>query len=240
MGKQPELWDPLTGETRAAALLEENSGLKNGPNREIPISQNGPQRLWVRLAPHGSLFVVLREGGAGRVQAKASGKNWMEPREVLNMAGPWEVTFDPAMSGMDKPVAFPDLASWSGREEPGIRFYSGAAVYAKFFDWEKPAPEGRVWLDLGAVADVAEVSLNGKDCGVAWTPPFRIEITGKLRRGANALEVKVANTWANRLLGDRGLPPAQRKTWTNAPDRPENASLLPAGLLGPVKVLVSP
>jgi hypothetical protein len=80
--------------------------------------------------------------------------------------------------------------------------------------------------------------LNGKDCGTAWTSPFRVEITSALRRGANTLEIRVANTWNNRLVGDRGVSPSKRKTWTNAPDRSENNPLLRAGLLGPVTVLI--
>jgi len=221
---QPELWDPVTGGVAVAAAFQEVEG-----RIALPL----------RLASHGSVFVVLRKADRPPVSSGVGG-NWIDPQPAMTLAGAWQVAFDPEMSGFGRPLTFLDLASWTAREEPGIRYYSGAAVYTKVFDWDKPVLETRVWLDLGGVADMASVTLNGKDCGVAWTPPFRVEITGKLRRGANTLEVRVSNTWANRLLGDRGLPPAQRQTWTNAPERPENASLLPAGLLGPVKILSLP
>jgi hypothetical protein len=156
------------------------------------------------------------------------------------ITGPWQVAFDPAMSGTDKPVTFSQLASWTTRDEPGIRHYSGTAAYTKTFEWNESASTNRVWIDLGRIANIARVTLNGHDCGVVWTPPFRAEITHALRGGANALEICVANTWSNRLAGDRALPPVERKTWTTAPDRPANAPLLPAGLLGPVTLLVHP
>jgi len=74
---------------------------------------------------------------------------------------------------------------------------------------------------------------------VAWTPPYRVEITGAVRSGSNDLEVRVTNTWANRLIGDQALPESQRVTWTSAPDRLGRGPLLRAGLLGPVRIMTS-
>jgi len=95
----------------------------------------------------------------------------------------------------------------------------------------------QVWLDFGRVADLAEVTVNGVACGVAWTPPYRVEITAALRVGGNQLRVDVTNTWFNRLALDRTLPEEQRLTWTTAPERTAGKPLLAAGLLGPVTLL---
>jgi hypothetical protein len=56
------------------------------------------------------------------------------------------------------------------------------------------------------VNDIATVTLNGKRLGVVWTAPWRIDITGAVVAGTNQLEVAVANTWANRLIGDEEEP----------------------------------
>ncbi|MGH9447918.1 MAG: glycosylhydrolase-like jelly roll fold domain-containing protein, partial [Terriglobia bacterium] len=98
----------------------------------------------------------------------------------------------------------------------------------------------RVFLDLGDVKDVAEVRLNGKKIGIAWTWPFRVEITPAVHAGKNRLEIDVVNLWPNRMIGDSLLPPEKRFTETNISiyyDRKKPQKLLPSGLLGPVTVL---
>jgi len=71
---------------------------------------------------------------------------------------------------------------------------------------------------------------------VAWTYPYRVNISKALKQGKNELKIEVTNTWANRLTGDQALPEKDRITWTNAPYRLDN-KLLPAGLLGTVKLV---
>ncbi|MDG1356897.1 MAG: hypothetical protein P8P36_01740, partial [Akkermansiaceae bacterium] len=89
--------------------------------------------------------------------------------------------------------------------------------------------------DLGALSCIARVRLNGKDLGVVWTAPWRIEITDAVLPEGNKLEIKVANHWLNRIIGDEQLPPEQRFTQTNVESK--NSKLQPAGLLGPVRIM---
>ena len=84
---------------------------------------------------------------------------------------------------------------------------------------------------------MARVKVNGQDCGIAWHPPFRVEITGAVRTGVNALEVQVANQWPNRMIGDAALPAEKRFTWSSWEPFKPNTPLLPSGLLGPVSIL---
>ena len=53
---------------------------------------------------------------------------------------------------------------------------------------------------------MAEPKLNGQALGTLWKPPFRVDVTGAVKPGANALEVKVINLWINRMIGDEQLP----------------------------------
>ena len=51
--------------------------------------------------------------------------------------------------------------------------------------------------------NLAEVSVNGKALGILWKAPFRVDVTGALKPGANTLEIRVTNLWVNRLIGDQ-------------------------------------
>ena len=153
------------------------------------------------------------------------------------------MTFDPKWGGPDKPVAFSSLDDWSKREEDGIRYYSGTAVYEKTFDVPS-VPAKEICLDLGSVAVMAEVTLNGKSLGVTWCPPWQVTIpTGALRQTENKLEIKVVNLWPNRLIGDSRLPKEKRVaqlTESGNQFYKPDALLLTSGLLGPVRIISEP
>ncbi|MFA5810435.1 MAG: glycosyl hydrolase, partial [Thermoleophilia bacterium] len=147
-----------------------------------------------------------------------------------SIEGSWEISFDPKWmedrSQKSTKFTFDKLDDWSKRSEDGIKYYSGTATYRKTFSFPvitdsklqtsnnlqseilnlKSPQARRLWLDLGKVAVVAEVRLNGKDLGVLWKPPFRVDVTDALKTGDNKLEIKVTNLWVNRLIGDEQLP----------------------------------
>lgn len=83
---------------------------------------------------------------------------------------------------------------------------------------------------------MASVKLNGQDLGTVWTAPWHVNARSALKAGANVLEIRVANLWPNRLIGDAGLPPEKRVTWTTWNPFKKGTALLPSGLLGPVRV----
>ncbi|MFD2720627.1 glycosyl hydrolase [Hymenobacter monticola] len=222
-GRKPELWDAVTGETRPASAWK---------------TENGRTLLPLHLDRNGSVFVVFREPSTQT--GTHAGVNWTETRPVQTLNGAWQVRFDPTMGGPAQPVAFAQLTDWSKHPNAAISHYSGTAEYSQTFKW-KPAKgtQQRVWLELGQLANIAEVQLNGKPCGIAWTAPYRLDITDAIRKGDNELRILVTNTWANRLIGDQSLPPEKRLTQTTAASPAANKPLLPAGLLGPVRLSTS-
>lgn len=222
-GRQPELWDPVTSETRLAQDWQ---------------TENGRTRLPVRLNRNESVFVVFRVSTTQ--QATHTGRNWTDVLPLQAMTGPWQVSFDTKAGGPVQPVIFEELTDWSKNSDAAIRHYSGTAEYTKTFRWkQRKRRQQRVWLELGQLANLAEVHVNGTACGISWTAPYRVDITNALRKGDNQLRILVTNTWANRLIGDQGLPADQRHTWTPAPFPTAGKPLLPAGLLGPVSIGVS-
>ncbi|MEI6605597.1 MAG: glycosyl hydrolase, partial [Verrucomicrobiota bacterium] len=152
------------------------------------------------------------------------------------LTGPWEVRF---AKGRGAPASkvFEDLHAWNTDPEEGVKYFSGTAAYHKQFVLPDDGLNGgnRVFLDLGRVRNVAEVTLNDKRLGICWTSPARLEVTGILRPGANTLVVEVTNLWANRMIGDGKLPKEKRICQSCLP--PLTGPLLDSGLLGPVRLL---
>jgi len=221
-GKAPELWNAVTGERKFAAAYEEKDGRTSVP---------------LEFAPYGSWFVVFREPSAQHPALAKS--NRLELQPVATVAGPWTVHFDPQWGGPES-VPFDELVSWTKRPEPGIKYYSGTAVYEQTFDGPATAAGERVFLDLGDVRELAEVKVNGQSCGVAWCPPWRVEVTAALKPGPNRLAVEVVNFWPNRIIGDASLPAGKRFTRTNIAKLTPATPLMDSGLLGPVTLLKSP
>jgi len=111
------------------------------------------------------------------------------------------------------------LGDWS---QMGIlNNYSGGVRYRTAFALTADKTTGNVSLDLGRVTATAEAILNGEKVGVRVAPPWRLDVTGKLRTGENVLEVLVYNTLANHY---QTIPSRYRGKPTS-------------GLFGPVRLL---
>ncbi len=102
----------------------------------------------------------------------------------------------------------------------GFPFYAGVGRYAHDFRWD--GQPDRTWLELGALRDVATVTINGSVAGCRPWPPYTLEIRPWLKRGRNRLEIAVANTFGNLL----------HRHYTGWDDAPPQA----AGLSGPVRL----
>ena len=154
-----------------------------------------------------------------------------DPQQIT-AAGPWKLSFP---KGWDAPesIALPGLKLWSELDDPAARAFSGSATYSCELAVAALSPGQRAMLDLGQVANIAEVAVNGKTVAILWTAPFRADVTRFLKPGNNQFTVTVTNTWYNRLAYDAGLPEAQRKTWTLSGPSAKTPRE-EAGLKGPV------
>ena len=229
-----QLWDPVTGEQRPLLQCEQADGLTS-----IPMEFDAFQ----------SFFVVF--DGKGKALASKTEKNFPELKPIQELSGAWEVAFDPKWGGPEK-ITFDTLQDWTARSESGIKYYSGIATYRKNINLTN-SPLEKAYLDLGVVRDMARVKLNGRDLGVVWCAPWRVEVTGSIKTGDNQLEIEVVNRWANRLIGDKQAADANVRTvecppgffggqpfktgrYTYCLHDPYNAQspLDPSGLIGPV------
>jgi len=196
----------------------------------------------VRVNPVGRFEIAASQ--TGRYELKtAGGKKFAADiasvPETLELNGAWDVSFPPKWGAPDK-INLNPLASLSESSNAGVKYFSGVATYAKTFDWQ-PAVEARnqkseSWLDLGEVQVMAQVKLNGHALGTLWKPPFRVNISDTLQPGKNTLEVRVANLWPNRMIGDLALPEAERFTWSSYQPFTKDSPLPKSGLVGPVTI----
>lgn len=187
--------------------------------------------LVLKLDPAQSVFVVFRKKGKAEQQL---GTNWKTFYPLLNISESWNLKFDSSYGGPALPVEMKQLSDWTFSSDSAIKYYSGTAIYSKAFTIKKEALKDSLWLNLGDFHDLASIKINGKELGVIWTNPHRINISSAIKSGKNTLEIAITNTWANRLIGDNQLPQNKRITQTTAPFRLERSALLPAGLLGPI------
>ncbi len=215
-GKAPELWRADTGET---ADLGYRSA---GDLTAVPLD----------LAANDAVFVMFRKPATAAQRTVVR-----QERVETTLGGPWTVRFQ-AGRGAPAQTTLPALTSWSDHADAGVRYFSGTGAYGLNLSVPAAWKAGgrRVILDLGVVMALAEVTVGGKSVGVAWRPPFQVDITDAVRVGDNAVEIRVTNLWPNRMIGDK-QPGATKITFaTNDPFKADSP-LLPSGLLGPVRVL---
>lgn len=219
-GKEAELWHADTG------IIEPASFQISGGKTTVPL----------QLEPWGTTFVVFRHPAhsASRVLAKSI------ETSLATIEGPWEVSFQPNR-GAPAHVTFDKLSAWNENADEGVKYFSGTGTYVKSIqapqDWFKKG--SRLWLDLGDVRNLAELSLNGESLGIVWKTPYRVEVTQALKPGSNELRIDVINAWVNRMIGDRQPNVTTKITFTNPVFYRADSHLLPSGLLGPVQIVRS-
>ena len=214
-GKAPELWHPETGKSEPASY-----NIADG-RTTVPL----------HLEPWGTVFVVFRKA----TQATSRNLTKAVETELAMVDGSWNVNFQPER-GAPPSITLDKLSSWSDNQDAGVKYFSGTGTYTKTIqaaaDWFKKG--AHLWIDLGDVKNLAEVTVNGKSLGIVWHAPYRVDATSALKPGANAVTIKVTNAWVNRLIGDEQPGVTTKYTFADVKPYKANSPLLPSGLLGPV------
>ena len=186
--------------------------------------------------------------------------------KATKVRGGWEVEFIPKIGERFK-AHFDQLSDFKYSTDKRIMYFAGKAIYKKNFELCQEEIVGdKVMLSLGEMNDIARVSINGKDIGVWWYPPYKKEVSGLLQNGMNEIVVEVTVNWANCLIGDeqkktdfewgtdrgnrgramRAYPdwfiekkerPSDRKAFVTWYYHNIDTPLYSAGLVGPVEIL---
>jgi len=282
-GKQPEFWYPDNGRIEACPVYEEKDGRTIVPMIFDPcgsvfvvfrdkadsapaagkVSIDGRVVLSAseRINPFEATKELFQSGGSCKIemQNREIVEEKVAALEMRSLDEDWRVSFE----GLAAPpeTIFENLIPWNEHPDDAIRYFSGDGIYRKTLDVKKK--KGRhIWLDLGEVEVIATVTVNGKEVGTLWKPPFLMDITEALKKGKNELEIRVSNLWVNRLIRDEQFPadldfgggrtlkelpgwfvnhtprPEQgRKTFTTFRHYDGDEALSPSGLVGPVSLL---
>jgi hypothetical protein len=226
-GKKPELWDAVTGTSRL-----------------LPVYQTGNAATTIPLMldANGSAFIVFRTKDTATARSgkhndgSNSATNFPEQKVIAEINTPWQVKFDTAMRGPEKPITFNKLTDWAKNDNEKIKHYSGTAIYHNSFTITSLKKDQHILIDLGALSAMARITINGKEIGGVWTAPYQLDITDAIKKGNNTMEIAVVNTWVNRLVGDLALPEKDRRTWVNVNPYNATSPLEVSGLLGPVTI----
>ncbi|WP_297971335.1 glycosylhydrolase-like jelly roll fold domain-containing protein [uncultured Bacteroides sp.] len=213
----PELWNPVTGETRP---LPEYSVKEGGI--EVPLQFDALESAFLVFSPI-------------KGEVNESKKNVPLRQPVATLNDRWEVTF---RSVYTTPITFvmDSLTCWTKLEDRILRHHSGEAVYEKSFHWNGQDSSRVLYLDLGNVMVMATVQLNGKYVGGVWTPPYRLRINDYIHPGENKVRITVVNNWMNKLIGDLNLPEKERETSVTVNPWKKDTPSQESGLLGPVQL----
>ena len=224
------------------------------PTRHRPATLTGAVDGSVSLEAWQNGRFELTTASGRKLASRVQG---LPPAQTV--AGPWQLKF-PAGSAAPKQLTLDSLVAWNLQPEEAVKYFSGTATYVKAItipaEWL--GKDRGLYLDLGRVAVMAGVKLNGHDLGVLWKAPYRVEIDRFAKAGENTLEIEVTNLWINRMIGDENLPedsdrngdgtlkawpkwllegkssPTGRQTFTSWRLYKKGAPLHESGLLGPV------
>jgi hypothetical protein len=218
-GKAPELWHAETGKSE-------------------PLSFNiadGRTTVPLHLEPWGTVFVVFRKATTETSHTLPK----VIETQIATVDGTWKVSFQPDR-GAPASIMLDKLSSWTDNADAGVKYFSGTGTYTQTVRasqaWFKKG--AHLWLDMGEVKNLAEVTVNGTDLGVVWHAPYRVDVTSALKPGVNQLTIKVTNAWVNRLIGDE-QPGATKYTFADVKPYKATSPLQVSGLLGPVAVVRS-
>ncbi|HKI87849.1 MAG TPA: glycosyl hydrolase, partial [Draconibacterium sp.] len=195
----------------------------NAETGEKSMYSYNQNSVYIHLKPLESLLLIFSEE-KGDIQKEQQ----MPIKKELNISQNWQATFaTPEGETFTKDI--PELGDIA--RMPGLETFSGTIIYRKNFQ-----TEGRqARLELGKVAETAEVTLNGQNLGVKWWGEKTFDISKALKTGDNELEIKVTTLLWNHCNSKTMEENPMAKHWANS-NRDKSNKPLPTGLIGPVKI----
>ena len=212
------------------------------------FAEHGPASLAILVEPKPAPEKVLADLSSDWTVTAFDGANAPSAPLALSKLMSWSESSDPKLKYFAGRAVYEKTLNSSSLLPPSSSL--------------DPQPSSLV-LDLGEVHDIANVYVNGKFVACLWEPPYRVTIPSSLvpHPSSLSLRLELINTWPNRMIGDaiaRKAGAAEPKrngypAWV-LDDRPDSGTgiftwsnfdygwkatdkLLPAGLVGPVRIL---
>jgi hypothetical protein len=218
-GKRVEIWNPQYGSIAPVKFRRENDGI------QVPVT----------FQPREALIFVVTNGPAATIMEPPI------PQTVTINDFSGELTFQPSYAGAIPSQQISTLKSFTDFADSSIKHFAGTAQYTIQFDRPSAvAKTDSVLLSLGDIEATAEVWLNKRRLGAVWIPGYRLNVT-HLLQAKNTLEVRIANAYRNRIVGDFRQHGTLKNAWTSANVADvldKNKILKPSGLMGPLQLIV--
>jgi hypothetical protein len=236
-GLNPEWWDPMSGNVRAATVVRNERGAS----------------IELALEPYESRILFFSRRELPRSDTYAP-----QNTQSIDLSEDWQVTLDE-----NAPLRMTSLRSWT--EDERSKFYSGLAHYEKTFalktglldkrtrvrlDFgqgqpiqvsQSPRVNGMQALLEGPIREAAVIMVNGRRAGSIWCPPYSIDITDYLHTGENRLRITVGNTAINYMAG-HALPDYKllnlRYGERFQPQDMDKVQPIPSGLIGRLSLTI--
>ena len=112
-GMQPELWDAVTGTMRDLPAFTQEGAI----TKDSPYTGSQWQCFYCFQKKRDACLLIKWK----TIIRLAS--------STVEITSPWQVIFDAAQRGPDKPVTMTTLEDWSKSKDDKIRYYAGSAVY---------------------------------------------------------------------------------------------------------------
>ena len=183
--------------------------------------QDDRTEVRLQLEPYESLFIIFTDLSHFDTKAATIKFNKANSKEHF-IVGNWEISTATAEEYPNF-TTHPEISKLQNISLPSLLpKFSGTIRYEMDFEYKSTEKNGRKFIDLGNVFEIASLKINDHAVGNRICPPYRFEVTNWLVEGANKLQVEVTNTLAKQLGDnefDRSMPQE------------------PSGLLGPVSLL---
>jgi hypothetical protein len=169
---------------------------ETGEVRKVPSAEtDGASRVALVFKPYEAYWLVFdpNERAAGGAFERRP-----EVEVIAAVEGAWKVSWDAKIQPVMEFPMTPPAEFVSGTEKPledwqawGLQKFSGLLDYTKTVTVDRPDPG--IELDLGKVCHVAEVWVNGRNCGARLWGPHVFAVGKALRPGPNEIRIRIAN-----------------------------------------------
>jgi hypothetical protein len=151
------------------------------------------------------IYLQLQPGETRIIQTAAQKMTgnafpYYEPAgNAISISGDWSLQFVTGGPTLPPATHITQLGSWTELPDTTAAIFSGTARYSIHIP--KPSGNSSAWLlNLGKVAQSAEVRLNGKKIATLIGPNNEVVIPANLFIHDNLLEIFVSNGMSNRII----------------------------------------
>lgn len=193
-----------------------------GKRYTLPVDKTG--KMHFRFGPSETyLFVFNRMGGSAPVWSRLP----LSGDDAVKVEGSWDVKMHHSYPDTTWTASLDSLVDFKEMKDTAYRNFMGDVTYTKTVTLSGKLPK---YLNLGKVADICEVSVNGKPLGVKWFGERVYDVAGALKQGDNTIEVKVTTLMGNYMQTLKDNKVAQRYILKRS------QPYVSAGLIGPVQL----